>query len=52
MDVEEMLPHLGEIGGPSFDPDHPAGWAMPGNAAFRRAGATPRLGVDRPTVSR
>ncbi len=36
MSVEEMLPRLDDIGGPDTDPHYPSGWAMAGNAPFRR----------------
>jgi arylsulfatase len=34
--VEEQLPFIDELGGPSTDPHYPIGWAMAGNAPFRR----------------
>ena len=34
--VEEQLPLLDELGGPTTDPHYPIGWAMAGNAPFRR----------------
>lgn len=34
--VAEQLPLLDELGGPSTDPHYPIGWAMAGNAPFRR----------------
>lgn len=34
--VAEQLPFLDELGGPSTDPHYPIGWAMAGNAPFRR----------------
>ncbi len=34
--VDEQLLYLDELGGPSTDPHHPIGWAMAGNAPFRR----------------
>ena len=36
MSVEEMLPHLDDLGGHNTDPHYPTGWAMAGNAPFRR----------------
>lgn len=36
MSVEEMLPQLDRIGDASTDPHYPMGWAMAGNAPFRR----------------
>ena len=36
MTVEEMLPQLDQIGAAGTDPHYPAGWAMAGNAPFRR----------------
>ncbi|MFW2334649.1 arylsulfatase [Ilumatobacter sp.] len=34
--VEEQLPFIDELGGPTTDPHYPIGWAMAGNAPFRR----------------
>lgn len=34
--VEEMLGKLDEVGSPSTDPHYPTGWAMAGNAPFKR----------------
>lgn len=36
MEPEEMAPLLDHVGGPDSDPHYPAGWAMAGNAPFRR----------------
>ncbi len=36
MSVEEMLPQLDELGSHTTDPHYPTGWAMAGNAPFRR----------------
>ncbi len=36
MTPEEMAPVLDGVGGPGSDPHYPAGWAMAGNAPFRR----------------
>lgn len=36
MSVDEMLPFLDDPGGPETDPHYPDGWAMAGNAPFRR----------------
>ena len=36
MSVQEMLRELDDIGGPDTDPHYPHGWAMAGNAPFRR----------------
>ena len=37
MSAEEMLPFLDQLGGHDTDPHYPTGWAMAGNAPFRRA---------------
>lgn len=37
MSVEEMLPLIDDLGSPHTDPHYPTGWAMAGNAPFRRA---------------
>ncbi len=34
--VDEQLPFIDELGGPTTDPHYPIGWAMAGNAPFRR----------------
>ena len=34
--VEEQLPFIDDLGGPTTDPHYPIGWAMAGNAPFRR----------------
>ncbi len=34
--VEEQLPFIDDLGGPSTDPHYSIGWAMAGNAPFRR----------------
>jgi arylsulfatase len=36
MTPEEMLDDLDDLGGPDSDPHYPQGWAMAGNAPFRR----------------
>jgi len=36
MSVEEMLPDIDRLGGHDTDPHYPTGWAMAGNAPFRR----------------
>jgi arylsulfatase len=36
MTVAEMLPDLEKIGGPEVDAHYPEGWAMAGNAPFKR----------------
>jgi arylsulfatase len=34
--VDEQLPFIDDLGGPTTDPHYPIGWAMAGNAPFRR----------------
>ncbi|MEZ5341064.1 MAG: arylsulfatase [Acidimicrobiales bacterium] len=37
MTADEMVPFLDHLGGHDTDPHYPTGWAMAGNAPFRRA---------------
>ncbi|MBT8469352.1 MAG: sulfatase-like hydrolase/transferase [Myxococcales bacterium] len=33
--IEEILPHIDEIGGPETEPNYPVGWAWAGNTPFQ-----------------
>lgn len=33
--IEEILPHLGKLGGPESEPHYPVGWAWAGNTPFQ-----------------